>query len=103
MKDEYSTLRAAFHAGATIQAWRLNGITKEQAISIAKEYAFSHGSHHSYVSEPFEPHEWVVEAIMEAANSIFSNDGRWDDLSTSTEPRFVCPDHLYRVKPEDAP
>lgn len=24
MKDEYSELRAAFHAGATIQAWHLN-------------------------------------------------------------------------------
>lgn len=24
MKDEYATLRAAFHAGATIQAWTLN-------------------------------------------------------------------------------
>lgn len=24
MTDEYATLRAAFHAGATIQAWHLN-------------------------------------------------------------------------------
>lgn len=24
MADEYATLRAAFHAGATIQAWHLN-------------------------------------------------------------------------------
>lgn len=28
MADEYSTLRAAFHAGATIQAWTLNSGAK---------------------------------------------------------------------------
>lgn len=101
--NPHAHLRAAFNAGCLIQAWHLNGITREEAIALAVDAAFTHGRHHSYVAEPFQPHEWVIEAILAAANGITSNDGRWDTLSPPEDrgPEFGCDPHLYQVHPED--
>lgn len=50
-------------------------MTRAEAIAIAREAAWSHGRHHSYVPSEsseftnFVPHEWVVEAILKAVNS----------------------------------
>lgn len=100
--DPHANLRTAFAAGASIQAWHLNGITRQDAIAIATAAAFEHGRHHSYVAEPFVPHEWVIEAILAAANGITSNDGRWETLTPpdGRGPEFRCAPHLYRVYQE---
>lgn len=41
-------------------------ITREQAVEIAVRHAAAEGR--AYYSEGFIPHDWVVNAIMEAAN-----------------------------------
>jgi hypothetical protein len=40
-------------------------ITREQAIEIAKRCAKAKPNH-SYITDPFMPHEWVIDAIMQA-------------------------------------
>lgn len=42
-------------------------LTREQAIEIARESARARPP--SYYSEPFTPHDWVVDAVMRAANA----------------------------------
>lgn len=41
-------------------------MTRQQAIELARTYA--RAKPEKYHAEPFEPHEWVVDAIMSAAN-----------------------------------
>lgn len=45
-----------------------NGIPREKAIAIARRAAKAKPQ--SYYAEPFEPHEWVVDAVMEAASVL---------------------------------
>jgi len=40
-------------------------MTRQEAIEIARECAKAKPQ--SYYTEPFQPHEWVVDAIMRAA------------------------------------
>ena len=40
-------------------------MTREQAIEIARRCAKAKPQ--SYYAEPFDPHEWVIDAIMEAS------------------------------------
>lgn len=40
-------------------------MTREQAIEIARRCAKAKPQ--SYYAEPFQPHEWVIDAILEAA------------------------------------
>jgi hypothetical protein len=42
-------------------------MNREQAIEIARECAKAKPQ--SYYAEPFEPHEWVIDAIMRAASA----------------------------------
>lgn len=42
-------------------------ITRSQAIEIARRHAARHPE--SYYSEPFQPHEWVIHAIMDVAGA----------------------------------
>ena len=39
-------------------------MTREQAIELARQYAKRYPE--SYFAEPFQPHEWVIQAIMES-------------------------------------
>lgn len=39
-------------------------MNREQAIEIAREYAKAKPE--SYYAEPFQPHEWVIDAITSA-------------------------------------
>ena len=39
---------------------------RDEAIEIARKCAKAKPQ--SYYAEPFQPHEWVIDAIMEAAN-----------------------------------
>jgi hypothetical protein len=41
-------------------------LTREQAVEFAREAAKAKPQ--SYYAEPFEPHEWVVDAILAAGN-----------------------------------
>jgi hypothetical protein len=45
-----------------------------EAVALARTNAILFGREHSYVSSTFEPHEWVVKAIM-SAYSEGKNDG----------------------------
>lgn len=101
--DRHSLNRALHAAGVRIQAWHLDKITRQDAIAIATDAAFQHGRHHAYVTEPFEPHEWVIEAVLSARNGVTSNDGRWDTLTPpeGRGPEFGCEPHLYRPHPDD--
>lgn len=51
-------------------------MSREEAIDIAKEYAGMFRP--SYYDEPFEPHEWVVQAILAAANKPIAPPGQID-------------------------
>lgn len=51
-------------------------MSREEAIDIAKEYAGLFRP--SYYAEPFEPHEWVVQAILAAANKPIAPPGQID-------------------------
>ncbi len=42
-------------------------MTRDEAISIARQYAKAYPQ--SYYSEPFQPHEWVIKAIQQAAHT----------------------------------
>ena len=43
-------------------------MTRERAIEIARQAAAHEPTRPSYYAEPFEPHEWVIGAIMNAAH-----------------------------------
>lgn len=74
MTDEYATLRAAFHAGATIQAYTI---------------------YPEYVNEPY-----YAKGGEMPINILPLGSGYWRDLDG--EPKFSCHPTRYRVKPEDA-
>lgn len=40
-------------------------MSRDQAVEIARRHAKA--KPHSYYAEPFQPHEWVVDAILEAS------------------------------------
>lgn len=61
---------------------------REQAIELARRYAKAYPQ--SYYSEPFMPHEWVIEAIQAAA------DGKDTEPQTVIEVPGVTP----RMTPE---
>lgn len=42
-------------------------MNREQAIEIARKHAKAKPQ--SYYAEPFQPHEWVIDAIIEAAKN----------------------------------
>jgi hypothetical protein len=39
-------------------------MTKQEAVELARKFA--RAKPHSYYSEPFHPHEWVIDAIVAA-------------------------------------
>lgn len=41
-------------------------MTRDQAIEIARKHAKENPQ--SYYAEPFQPHEWVIRAILDTAN-----------------------------------
>lgn len=48
-------------------------MTRAEAKEFARKAALMHGRHHAYVpdsGDQFEPHEWVVVAILNAVNSL---------------------------------
>jgi hypothetical protein len=47
-------------------------MNREQAIALARECAKARPQ--SYYAEPFEPHEWVIDAIMRATSELPSAD-----------------------------
>jgi hypothetical protein len=50
---------------------RCGDFTREEAIAIACRCAKEKPQ--TYFVEPFKPHEWVIDAIMEAANMAEKN------------------------------
>lgn len=50
-------------------------MTREQAIEIAQRCAKAKPP--SYYSEPFQPHEWVIDAILTAAGKT-RDEPSWD-------------------------
>jgi hypothetical protein len=53
-------------------------MTRKEAVELAQKIAKDFQP--SYYVEPFQPHEWVIKALMEAFNKGF--DDGWDE-STS--------------------
>lgn len=51
---------------------RSQKMTREQAIDLARIHALAQPE--SYCVEPFQPHEWVVQAILAAANNAKATD-----------------------------
>jgi hypothetical protein len=52
--------------GEEVEAMQSRGpVTREQAIEIARRCAKAKPE--SYYAEPFQPHEWVIDAIREAS------------------------------------
>jgi len=53
---------------------RTKNMTRDEAIFIAKMEAYKEASKHSYIPESmneftgWQPHEWVIQAILKAAN-----------------------------------
>lgn len=43
-------------------------MNREQAIELAREHAKAKPQ--SYYAEPFQPHEWVIDAILDASNTM---------------------------------
>lgn len=53
---------------------RAKNMTRDEAIFIAKMEAYKEANKHSYIPESmneftgWQPHEWVIQAILKAAN-----------------------------------
>lgn len=75
MADEYATLRAAFQAGATIQAYTL---------------------HDPFRGDGFIPLDWIPRGYGYWRDLVRLDGER-------PMPKFSCHPTRYRVKPEDAP
>jgi len=66
MSDEVFMQRAAEENGCSVIAGGGGGsMDREQAIEIARRCA--RAKPQSYYAEPFQPHEWVIDAILTAA------------------------------------
>lgn len=46
-------------------------LTRKEAIAIARKAAHANPEMHGYIVDGFVPHEWVVDAILAAANPPF--------------------------------
>lgn len=55
-------------------------MTREEAIEVARRHAKLHPER--YYAEPFQPHEWVIRAIIAAARDGYQRG--WRDGATST-------------------
>lgn len=50
-------------------------MTREEAIKVARDFAWAHRYSHDYIPtsyyemQKWKPHEWVITAILEAANA----------------------------------
>jgi hypothetical protein len=51
------------HLGV-LARYAVRAMTREQAIQLARRFAKAKPQ--SYYSEPFQPHEWVIDAIVAA-------------------------------------
>lgn len=54
-------------------------MTRDEAKAIAVKAAYHHGYHHGYMPpnpNDFEPHEWVIEAILDAVAEAGLNTAR---------------------------
>lgn len=61
-------------------------MTREEAIEIAR--AAAKAKPQSYYAEPFEPHEWVVDAILAASHT---QDDEIDRLRVNRDNSCTCP------------
>jgi hypothetical protein len=70
MGDEVFEQRAAEEDGQMVSICNLqrNSMTRNQAIEIARSCAKDKPQ--SYYAEPFQPHEWVIDAILLAAQPV---------------------------------
>lgn len=67
-------LRAAIDRAFSPYIRRRSDMTREQAIEIARRFAKAKPQ--SYYSEPFQPHEWVIDAIVAAyLKGYYENSG----------------------------
>jgi hypothetical protein len=60
-------------------------VTRQQAIELARRFAKAKPQ--SYYSEPFQPHEWVVDAIVAAyLKGCYEASGEIDSLIHEMQP-----------------
>ncbi|WQZ00945.1 hypothetical protein [Stenotrophomonas phage StenR_269] len=59
-------------------------MSRDLALAIAKQYAKEHSP--SYYSEPFTPHEWVVEAIEYALEMGYCKGLNTNEEANATHP-----------------